>query len=255
MEQIIHNCNKCGVELNDETWYPSFQKQGSYVCKECAKERSRLHQKANQDKTTDFGGKVCRVCGIELTIDNWSLSYQKSVYYICKECNREKKRLYNIDNPEKTMARSARFRRKKGYLPMNENKECPQFLGIHVAEHDVAERLLRSIYKNVERMPINNPDYDFVCDGKKIDVKSGCIMKNRNGWVFIINRNTIADYFVCIAFDNREDLNLLHIWLIPGHTVNHLVGASIMQSTLHKWAEYEQDLSELIICCEEIKSE
>lgn len=192
----------------------------------------------------------CRVCGIELSNYNWQPSYQKNGNYICKECNRKKVNLYRKNNPEKTKAQEERARRNQGRIPFYENKDCSSYFGINIVE-----RALRNIYNNVQRMPMNNPGYDFICGkGKKIDSKGSCIRKNRNNWVFAIRRNTIPDYFCCIAFDNREDLTPLHIWLIPGHAVNHLTGISISPSTLDKWSKYEKPINELITCCDSIRA-
>ena len=101
---------------------------------------------------------------------------------------------------------------------MENNKSCSQYLGIHIAE-----RILSHIFHNVEQMPYNNPGYDLICgNGYKIDVKSVCHVKDiPNKWNFPIRRNKIPDYFLCLAFDNREDLNPKHIWLIPGHIINN----------------------------------
>jgi hypothetical protein len=104
--------------------------------------------------------------------------------------------------------------------PMSENKDCSLFLGVHVAE-----RVLSNVFKNVQRMPQNNPGYDFICSkGYKIDVKSASLCKildKKHGsviwrWNFHIRNNTIADYFLLIAFDDRENLNPMHVWLIKG---------------------------------------
>lgn len=138
---------------------------------------------------------------------------------------------------------------------MSENKECTSYLGVHITEHDIAENILNSIYKNVVRMPYGNPGYDFICDNYKIDAKSSCILNNRNSWKFNIKRNIITDYFLCIAFDNREYLNPMHIWLIPGHILNHLVGATISLSTLDKWSEYERNINDVILCCDIMKGD
>jgi len=193
----------------------------------------------------------CRVCKVELADDNCYPSRQKKGDYICKECQKECDSLYRKNNPEKTKAYGIRAHRKAGELPMSKNKKCSLYFGIHINE-----RLLRLKFNDVEVMPPGNPGYDFVCNhGKKIDSKAGCILKNRNGWLFHINHNTIADYFLLVAYDNRKDLNPLHIWLIPGYVLNHLVGASISPSTIDKWAEYEQDISEVIICCDTIKGD
>ena len=108
-------------------------------------------------------------------------------------------------------------------------------------------------------MPYGHKGFDFFCNkGKKIDVKSACIYIDNRGnrsdsWSFHIHRNSIADYFLCLAFDNREDLNPLHIWLIPGHIVNHLKGATIAESTLSKWDEYKLDINKVATCCNSMK--
>jgi len=140
--------------------------------------------------------------------------------------------------------------RKQGHLPFNENKECSAYLGVHVAE-----RVLGYAFKNVEIMPYNNPGYDFICNhGKKIDVKSACLRRPKQPlWSFKIKHNTIADFFLCIAFDNREDLTPLHVWLLPGSKFNHLGSASITPGTIHKWDEYALDTSKINECCELLK--
>lgn len=131
------------------------------------------------------------------------------------------------------------------------NPNCGVFLGVVVAE-----RLLSKVFKNVQRMPQGNPGYDFICGkGFKIDVKSTCLGNIRNNWGFHIRRNQEAEYFLCLAFDNRKDLNPKHIWLIPGRVLNHLTTASISKSTLDKWSEYEltDKLDDVLACCDTLK--
>lgn len=100
---------------------------------------------------------------------------------------------------------------KRGGLPLDKNKDCTLYLGYHVAE-----RVLSCVFDNVQRMHVMNIGYDFICGkGHKIDVKSGCLFRDGN-WRFGIRKNKIADFFLIIAFDNRKDLNPLHIWLIKG---------------------------------------
>lgn len=124
------------------------------------------------------------------------------------------------------------------------------FLGVHIAE-----RVLSYVFKDVEVMPYGNPGYDFTCNkGKLIDAKSSCIRKD-GSWMFSIRRNIVADFFICLAFDNRKDLTPLHAWMIPGNKLNHLKTTSISQSTIHKWDEYRLDLSKISACCDEIRGE
>lgn len=99
-------------------------------------------------------------------------------------------------------------------LSMGENINSAVYLGIYVAE-----RLLPKIFDNPKAMPYGNTGYDYICkNGYKIDVKSSSLRK-ANYWKFDIRKNKIADVFLCIAFDNRLNLNVKHIWLIPGNEI------------------------------------
>lgn len=102
--------------------------------------------------------------------------------------------------------------------PMGENKSCSSYLGVYIAE-----RVLSKIFSNIIRMPYGNKGYDFICQkGYKIEVKSSCLRtqkrrrKVHTKWDFGVNKNGVADYFIFVAFDNREDLNPCHVWLIKG---------------------------------------
>ena len=101
-------------------------------------------------------------------------------------------------------------------------------------------------------MPYGNKGFDFICcHNKNIDVKSSCLRKS-GGWIFHIDHNIVADYFLCIAFDNRDDLTPLHVWLIPGSTINHLQSTGISPSTVHRWDEYMIDHSKISTCFSEM---
>jgi ankyrin repeat protein len=155
------------------------------------------------------------------------------------------------NNPERYHEIDIRSKRARGINAMDKNRECSMFLGIHVAEE-----VLCRLFEDVERMPTNNPGYDFVCsNGYLIDSKSACILKNDGipKWHFHINKNTIADYFILLAFDNRESLTPLHIWMIPGSVVNHLTSIAISESVIHKWDEYRLDIDKVVMCCDTMK--
>jgi len=132
------------------------------------------------------------------------------------------------------------------------NKRCSRFLGEHISE-----RVLSYVFRDVERMPHNNKGYDFICNkGYKVEVKSSCL--HRNMYSFKLNQNKIADYFLLIGFDNREDLNPQHIWLIKGNLVDEIKTLSITNSEpcLLQMYEYEltDKLKETIECCNELKN-
>lgn len=147
---------------------------------------------------------------------------------------------------------------------MDKNKNCSMFLGVHVAE-----KILPYIFKDVKRIPINNKGYDFICsNGHKIDVKSSCILHipRWNFWTFNIEKNKIANYFLCIAFNNRKDLNVEHIWLISGNeyiknskNLNEYMKLSLGTSifTIKKFKKYEitDKLDEINKTCDKFKKE
>jgi hypothetical protein len=134
--------------------------------------------------------------------------------------------------------------------------ECPIYLGVHISE-----RALSKFFDHIERMPTNNPGYDFLCGkGFKIDVKSACLTfreGHKPHWTFRINKNKIADYFLCIGYDSRMALNPMKVWLIPGEKVNDHISLSItnIPNILIKWAVYEQSLDRVKLCCSKMRGE
>jgi hypothetical protein len=135
---------------------------------------------------------------------------------------------------------------------MSENKACGAYLGVYVAE-----QVLSKYFEHIQRMPNGNPGYDFLCArGYKIDVKSSCRHHPPKGsftWAFSIKRNKIPDYFLCLAFDNRESLNPEHIWLVPAEEINGLSNFCVLGNNLRKWARFEKPLGKVLVACEMMK--
>jgi hypothetical protein len=184
--------------------------------------------------------KRCKFCEREFPIIHFKKgkSYKGGRSTRCREC-------------ESKYARE-RLHAKGLVTPYTQLRTCSSYLGVHVAE-----RLLNNVFKTVQKMPMNNHGYDFICGrGKKVDSKCST-MKIEQGhcdrWRFDIERNVVADYFACIAFDNRNDLNPMHFWLIPGHKVNHLRCLCISKSTLDKWNPYNKSIDKILSCCNALK--
>ena len=190
--------------------------------------------------------------------------HKKEYYAAHREKFRQKDRLYKAEHRDELIQkRRAHYeahrneiniargekRHDNGGTAMDENRECTLFLGVHVAE-----QVLSKVFKNVIRMPLQNPGYDFVCNkGKKIDVKSSCTHASGSNWAFDIRKNKIADMFLLLAFNNRDDLKPLHIWLVPADLINHIQNAGISESTLLKWDEYKLDIDKVTACCDSMK--
>lgn len=133
-------------------------------------------------------------------------------------------------------------------VPMADNKKCSSFLGVHIAE-----RALSRFFDHIVRMPYGFPGYDFICgQGYKIDVKSSCLRKREkkgDSWNYVLKCNDKADYFLLIAFDNRANLEPIHVWLVPGNVLNAKKTLCIVPAGVDKWEEYERPLDKITACC------
>lgn len=188
--------------------------------------------------------KICTRCQLEKQISDFSHRHENgncTTKSWCKSCSNQ----YGRDHAHLIGKNK----------PMESDRTCPQFLGIHVAE-----RILSHYFEDVKRMPINNPGYDFICkNGYKIDVKSSCKRhgtdRNMPRWMFDVRYNTVADHFLCLAFDDRTSLTPLHVWLIPGNEVNHVKVFAISDSLygLNKWSRFERPLNKVIGCCNALR--
>lgn len=219
--------------------------------------------------------KTCSKCDISKPLDEFHKG--KGGKYgrrsDCIECNNKKSINYYRNHREESEERAKKYyqnhrekiskqskiryenggRESQGHISMHKNKLCSAYLGIVIGE-----RLIRHLFKNVKVMPHGNPKFDFIC-GKdfKIDVKTACITLNRGypQWTFGINHNTIADFFIFVAFDNRTYLNPLHLFMIPGNEINNQGSISSTPSRIHKWDKWKRDIKDAQLCCFEMKNE
>ncbi len=152
------------------------------------------------------------------------------------------------------------------HISMSENKECSNYLGIYITE-----RILSYVFESATQMPFGNKGFDWLCPkGLKIDVKSACLGKHGNtpAWRFGINKNKIADYFLLLAFDNRTDLNPMHIWLIKGTDIcdgykrNFINEKSSLEiyntkNSINRYKKYELDdkIERVIKCYDKFKND
>lgn len=203
--------------------------------------------------------KICSICGKEKPLSDFhkNCGSKDGHQSRCKVCDNEAAKQWYRDHREYHIKYNREYRYRTGRrIPMTKNPGCSSYLGVHIAED-----VLSKVFKDVHKMPMNNKGYDFVCNmGYKIDVKSSCRYHRKNrsdGWGFTINRNKIADYFLCIAFDNRKDLNPEYLWLLPGKEINNKKGVSIAESTIKKWKQYELNdkLNKVINCCNSLREE
>jgi hypothetical protein len=248
------HCNGCGEDKELSEF--NFRKSGRYAgkprgrCKECENKVNSVWHDANLEKVyaTNYARYHANPKKANAASRAWKQANPERVT--------ELQRVWRKTNVEKTReyAREAHYR--NGVKPAAENKSSSLYLGCVIAE-----TILSREFPGFKRMPNGNTGYDYDCPkGYKIDVKSGCRLafKNRNdSWQFHINKNKIADFFLCIAFDDRENLNPEHIWLIPGGVVNDKQTIVITDSPeiLAKWSQYERPLENVMNCCDKLRGE
>lgn len=208
----------------------------SKTCPKCGE--TKLFGEFHKDKSRKDGKfPHCRECVKE---------GNKKDYQIHREERKEYNRNYKREHKDE-------IRKQQGHLPMYENKLCSSYLGVVIAE-----RLCRHLFKDVEVMPYGNTGYDIVCNkGMKIDIKSATMTLQKSKhpqWGFNIDHNTIADFFILVAFDNLTDLNPLHLWMIPGKEINNNSSKTIRSSTVHKWDKWKRDIKDAQLCCTEMKN-
>lgn len=217
-----------------------FYGRNSTWCRPCRLKAAEINRRSLgiPSKRINFvndGERKCTGCGRILPFSSFYTRKDRGSDNVtkseCKECIRKKREIY---------------RRSKGMQHYSKNVDCSQYLGVHIGEDMIADTLLRGHYDNVVHMPFGTVGHDFVVDGGiKIDVKTRS-RTDRNGggygWVFEVDRNKIADYFLFIALSDRDGLILDHVWIIPGHKVNSQKYATVSESCVDKWRKFEYEL-------------
>ena len=114
-----------------------------------------------------------------------------------------------MNNPT-DVDRVFRYLDKSGHEPLGFNKDCSAYFG------EFAERIMIQTFDGAKKMPPCNPGFDWTCKrGDKIDNKARCLSHecDRSRWKYPIRQNNIADWFILSAWDDRESLNPLHVWV------------------------------------------
>ena len=233
------------------------------ICSKCG-EKKPLEEFNKYKRKKDGLNTTCRNCSNKYAREYYRNNIEhrkkkhKEHYQNHKERINKRNKKYKENHKEEASKQNKEWyertgRQQKGKTSMYKDKSCTAYLGIVVAE-----RLCRHLFKDVQVMSYGNPKFDFICNhGKKIDVKSACITIQNNKyprWLFRIRKNVTADFFILVAFDNRTDLNPLHLWMIPGHEINQQGNVSISPSTIHKWDKWKMDINGAQICCTEMKN-
>lgn len=119
--------------------------------------------------------------------------------------------------------------------PMEFNESCPSYFGVSFGE-ELFRRFLLTIFEHVKKTGYIDKGIDFICKSPKYEFvdkhlqfklerdkeysmqlkvrRLQSVSMGNDNFHFPINYNHIPDYFILVGFNNREDLNPAHIWLI-----------------------------------------
>ena len=174
--------------------------------------------------------------------------YNQTLRSECKKCsNMSSKRWYD-SNKDYVKELTDNRRWENGGTPMDKNIECTMYLGVHIAENLWNVILTDSVLMNPA-----NPGYDILFnDNIKIDIKASVLRIDDEYpcWSFNIQYNKIPDFFGLTAFDNRDNLNIQYMWLIPGYKINDKYRIRIYPKKINNWKKYliisDEELAKLI---------
>lgn len=142
---------------------------------------------------------------------------------------------------------SESLRGHKGKLGWTASDEVRERMSTSASRHGtirfgfgITNEMFQELYPDAEQAGFFDKGYDFILNGKKIDVK-GATQGGDMHWHFSIKNNKIADFFYLMLFDSRPEYNLVGSYMIPGAVINHLTGVSISENAIWfgKWKDYE----------------
>jgi hypothetical protein len=75
------------------------------------------------------------------------------------------------------------------------------------------------------------------------------------GSIMTYAENDKTDAFLCVAFDNINDLNPVRVYLIPEKEVCGKHSILITSNTENQWTKYEKPIGKVIEACDLMKSQ
>lgn len=152
-------CSKCGITKPLDQFYGRIKQS---QCIDCRLEESNLSRRKagvpeRRENFVNDTHKRCPNCGQIKPL---------SEFYRRNEVGRENQ--YKSNCASCIRFKAEKSRRARGVKSYTDNKKCPMYLGVAVAEE-----FLIGYFKHVERMPPCHKGWDFICDkGYKVDVKA-----------------------------------------------------------------------------------
>lgn len=117
----------------------------------------------------------------------------------------------------------------------SENKSCPLYFGDYIEKKYVMQIFEDPIpfeYKkdDMGRIIDRTKPYDYICkNGFKLKHIASCKRTDKFHvlnylddilyWGYLIRRNNVPDYYILSAWDDRNSLNPLYVWIIRGDEI------------------------------------
>jgi len=174
---------------------------------------------------------------------------------ICRKCQNERNKQYRKSNPEISKKNTEYTTRRRHNLGIVTPKEYAIKTSIwlndcvgketitHILSCERVERkkghslvcnksnrilvYCRCLYAHIKRKQYKNTEHIYI----------------RNTWEFYFrSKNCNAEYVVLIGFDDRDKLNISHIWCIPFDEIAEKKTITITNSkkSINNWAKYER---------------
>lgn len=197
-----------------------------------------IEEKKKEKKENEWYKKLENKYGKEFV--QWGMENKIRKCVLSNGCKTEteyknilaKKRGYN-DNAE---LRKEIYYNNGTRSPPSENEYCSDFLGKYIGEELFKQFLEKVMFEFVNKIGKGSGDkgIDFLCTYPmqgfidiynhlklemdkeyRIQLKIRCLTyrDKRIYWNFRIDYNKNADLFILCGFDNRKELNILHIWI------------------------------------------
>lgn len=238
----------CGTALreynNEEIW------TGNWICNQCyhllrTYDTTDIN-KIRQIKSENFFKGLEKEYGKEFA--NWARQNktvpQKYLKAGCKNWREYRDKMarnrgLKDDNERRNLCNYKNNKR----TPLPDNKDCASNLGVHIGEN-VFKIFLEKFFEEVSGSARCSHDggIDFICKNPrkdfiekyphlklkrnkeyKIQLKVRCLRYNH--WDFLLysrySKDYIPDidYFILCAFDNRDNLNPLHVWIFKNDNI------------------------------------
>ena len=112
-----------------------------------------------------------------------------------------------------------------------------------IAAWKLAKVLLHDMCDRVGHYPFQS-GYSYICDGKRIAVKSAKFVENRAAWVWWV-RKINADKIMFVAFDRESEVE--YVWLMPANVLREDGRFIVREDSIDVWDEYKIDISQRVM--------